>query len=45
MMRVPPPVGVLAPDFAAATREGGETIRLSTYRGERPVVLIFGSWT
>ena len=45
MMRPAPEVGAPAPDFELATREGDRTVRLSSFRGERPVVLIFGSWT
>jgi hypothetical protein len=45
MLRPVPQVGDTAPRFALETREGDKTIRLSDFRGERPVVLIFGSWT
>ncbi len=45
MTREAPAVGTLAPDFALETDDGTATIRLSDFRGERPVVLIFGSWT
>ncbi len=45
MMRKPPAVGDKAPDFTLETRGGDETIRLSQFQTERPVVLIFGSWT
>ena len=45
MMREPPKVGDPAPDFALKTRDGTETIRLSQFRDDRPVVIIFGSWT
>jgi hypothetical protein len=37
--------GAMAPDFALPRVEGGETVRLSDFRGGRPVVLIFGSYT
>lgn len=37
--------GAMAPDFELARVDGGETVRLSDFRGERPVVLIFGSYT
>jgi hypothetical protein len=40
-----PRVGDLAPDFALKTHEGGQEIRLSGYRGAKPLVLIFGSFT
>lgn len=35
----------MAPDFALKTLDGTETIRLSDFRGKKPVVLIFGSFT
>jgi hypothetical protein len=38
-------VGDQAPDFALPTVDRSSTIRLSSFRGERPVVLIFGSYT
>ena len=38
-------VGDEAPDFALPTVDRSSTIRLSSFRGERPVVLIFGSYT
>ncbi|MGH7957649.1 MAG: deiodinase-like protein, partial [Opitutaceae bacterium] len=34
-----------APDFSLKSPDGGKSIRLSDYRGEKPVVLIFGSYT
>lgn len=37
------PVGAAAPDFAL-TRVGGETVRLSDYRG-RWVIVLFGRGT
>ena len=45
MLREAPKVGEEAPDFALATRDGSESIRLSQFEGDRPVVLVFGSWT
>ena len=45
MLRTAPVVGEQAPDFTLETRDGGESIRLSQFEGDRPVVLIFGSWT
>ncbi len=40
-----PPVGSPAPDFALRTQDGAREIRLSQFRGKKPVVLIFGSFT
>ena len=34
-----------APDFALRTPDGKQTVKLSDYRGRKPVVLIFGSFT
>ena len=38
-------VGELAPDFNLKAYESSSWIRLSSFRGDRPVVLIFGSYT
>jgi AhpC/TSA family len=38
-------VGDPAPDFTLPTLDRKDTVRLSTLRGERPVVLVFGSYT
>lgn len=40
-----PQVGELAPDFELTDVHGKETVRLSDFRGNRPVVLLFGSFT
>ncbi len=40
-----PKVGDLAPDFALHDVRGQEQVRLSDFRGKKPVVLIFGSFT
>jgi hypothetical protein len=40
-----PDIGDPAPDFTLNTHNGKQTIRLSQYRGKRPVVLVFGSFT
>ena len=40
-----PRVGQEAPDFTLATHDGGKQVTLSDFRGKRPVVLIFGSFT
>jgi hypothetical protein len=37
--------GDLAPDFRLPTVDHKETVQLSSFRGSRPVVLIFGSYT
>ena len=38
-------VGVMAPDFDLPTLNNDSRVRLSSFRGERPVVLVFGSYT
>jgi hypothetical protein len=38
-------VGDPAPDFALKTADSSQVVRLSWFRGEKPVVLIFGSHT
>jgi hypothetical protein len=38
-------VGDPAPDFALKTADGSASVRLSSFRGQEPVVLIFGSHT
>lgn len=40
-----PALGDLAPRFELKTHDGKQTIRLADYRGKKPVVLIFGSFT
>ena len=40
-----PKVGQIAPDFELKTADGKRTVRLSSFRGKRPVVLVFGSLT
>ena len=37
--------GDLAPDFTLSTHDHKNRITLSSHRGERPVVLVFGSYT
>jgi len=37
--------GDLAPDFHLKTRDGKSEVSLASFRGSRPVVLIFGSYT
>jgi hypothetical protein len=38
-------VGDMAPDFALKTAGRSAEVRLSSFRGQRPVVLVFGSHT
>jgi len=38
-------VGELAPDFNLKTADRSSEVRLSSFRGQKPVVLIFGSHT
>ena len=38
-------VGDPAPDFALKTVDRSQSVRLSSFRGQEPVVLIFGSHT
>jgi len=38
-------VGDIAPDFELPRHDGGGRVRLSEFRDNRPVVLIFGSYT
>ena len=40
-----PRAGDLAPDFELADADGANPIRLSDFRGHKPVALIFGSFT
>ena len=40
-----PKVGDLAPDFELQDPDGNVRIRLSDFRGKRPVALVFGSYT
>ena len=37
--------GDIAPDFTLSRLDGKETITLSEFRGRKPVVLVFGSYT
>lgn len=45
MDRVAPPVGTVAPDFTLQSPDGRQTITRSAFQGDRPLVLIFGSFT
>ena len=38
-------VGGVAPDFTLKTTDGKSEVQLSGFRGKRPVVLVFGSYT
>jgi hypothetical protein len=38
-------VGDLAPDFTLADPQGKAQVKLSSFRGRQPVVLVFGSFT
>ena len=38
-------IGMPAPDFDLATLDKSARVRLSSFQGNRPVVLIFGSYT
>ncbi len=40
-----PKVGQVAPDFTLKTKDGKKTVKLSSFRGKKPVVLVFGSYT
>jgi len=40
-----PAVGSMAPDFILEPLDGKALVRLSSFRGERPVALVFGSYT
>ncbi len=37
--------GDMAPDFELKTLDGKQTVKLSSFRGKKPVALIFGSYT
>jgi len=41
----PPKVGAMAPDFTLLQKDGKSKATLSSFRGKRPVALIFGSYT
>ena len=40
-----PKAGQVAPDFKLRDVSGEETVRLSDFRGVKPVALVFGSFT
>jgi hypothetical protein len=37
--------GTMAADFTLTPRNGGDPITLSSFRGVKPVALVFGSYT
>jgi len=45
MTREAPKVGEPAPDFRLKTFDGAKAVRLQSLWRDRPVVLVFGSWT
>lgn len=45
MSRVGPKVGDDAPQFELTTLDGKQTVKLSQHKGDKPVVLVFGSFT
>ena len=45
MVREAPAVGDRAPDFELPLEDGSGVVRLSTLASEKPVVLVFGSYT
>jgi hypothetical protein len=40
-----PKIGEMAPDFELTDNTGNDSVRLSDFRGKKPVVLLFGSFT
>ncbi len=40
-----PQIGELAPDFELRDVEGNHPVRLSNFQGQKPVALVFGSFT
>ena len=43
--RVAPKAGDIAPDFTLSDVSGERSVTLSNFRGDKPVALIFGSFT
>lgn len=43
--RKAPRAGALAPNFTLTDSSGSETVTLSDFRGQKPVALVFGSFT
>jgi peroxiredoxin len=44
-MREGPALDQQAPDFSLRTQNGNRPVHLSDFRGKKPVVLVFGSFT
>jgi hypothetical protein len=40
-----PGVGDKAPDFKLKTKDGQREVEISSFKGQKPVVLVFGSFT
>ena len=40
-----PRVGDKAPDFKLRTKDGQREVQISSFKGQKPVVLVFGSFT
>ena len=40
-----PRAGDLAPDFELSDIDGEQSVRLSDFQGQKPVALVFGSFT
>ena len=40
-----PRIGDTAPDFKLKTKDGDKEVQLASFKGKRPVVLVFGSYT
>jgi hypothetical protein len=45
MTRHAPEVGSIAPDFTLTTADGKSTVTRSKFQADRPLVLVFGSFT
>ena len=43
--KLAPKAGDIAPDFTLSDISGTESVTLSDFRGVKPVVLVFGSYT
>jgi hypothetical protein len=40
-----PRIGDAAPDFKLKAKDGDKEVQLASFKGKRPVVLVFGSYT